>query len=75
MAVVLDSYGTIWGTDTADVTEALITEERAAGTAIDEWETTDRDGQPMRIVRLADPSFLDTVCVFTSGGSNTAVSA
>jgi hypothetical protein len=62
-AVSYDSHGTVWGTDTSEDTQALIARERAAGTAIDEWNVTDRDGQPLRIVRLADPTFLDTICV------------
>ncbi|MFE6408173.1 hypothetical protein ACFVOR_14705 [Streptomyces sp. NPDC057837] len=64
-AVNFDNHGTVWGTDTPDETQALIARERAAGTAIDEWNVTDRDGQPLRIVRLADPTFLDTICVFS----------
>lgn len=59
----LDSYGSTWGTSTIRETDALITDERARGTAIDEWNTTDRDGCLLRIVRLADPEFLDTICV------------
>jgi hypothetical protein len=58
-----DNYGSYWGAETIANTEALIARERAAGTAIDEWNVTDRDGQPLRIVRCADPDFLDTICV------------
>lgn len=58
-----DNHGTYWGCDTVANTEALIARERAAGTVINEWNVTDRDGQPMRIVRCADPDFLDTICV------------
>ncbi|MFE6133421.1 hypothetical protein ACFQ6Q_34955 [Streptomyces sp. NPDC056437] len=58
-----DNYGSYWGAETIANTEALIARERAAGTVIDEWETTDRDGRPLRIVRMADPAFLDTICV------------
>ncbi|MFI2632604.1 hypothetical protein ACH5A2_19730 [Streptomyces collinus] len=62
-AVNFDNHGTVWGTDAPKETQALIARERAAGTAVDEWNVTDRDGQPLRIVRLADPTFLDTICV------------
>lgn len=61
-----DNHGTVWGFDTVEATEALIAQERAAGTSIDELETADRDGQPLRVVRLADPTFLDTICVFSA---------
>lgn len=58
-----DNYGGYWGAETIANTEALIAREYAAGTAIDEWHVADRDGQPLRIVRCADPDFLDTICV------------
>ncbi|MFJ3021462.1 hypothetical protein ACIPH4_10990 [Streptomyces tendae] len=61
-----DNHGSRWGTDTVPATEQLIADEYAAGTPIDEWETTDRDGQPLRIVRIPDASWLDTICVFTT---------
>lgn len=61
-----DNYGSLWGYDTVAKTEADIAEERANGTQIDEWDVTDRDGQPLRIVRMADPTFLDTICVFSA---------
>ncbi|MFD5798632.1 hypothetical protein ACFWIO_34900 [Streptomyces diastatochromogenes] len=61
-----DNHGSLWGYDTVENTEALIAEERAVLTVIDEWETVDRDGQPLRVVRLADPTFLDTICVFST---------
>ncbi|QJT04377.1 hypothetical protein G9272_32180 [Streptomyces asoensis] len=72
--VNFDNYGTVWGTDTVPATEALIAVERATGGGVEEWETTDRDGQPLRVVRLADPTFLDTICVFASA-SRPAVTA
>ena len=58
-----DNHGSYWGAETIANTEALIARERAAGTAIDEWNVTDPDGQLLRIVRCADPDFLDTICV------------
>jgi hypothetical protein len=67
-AVNFDNHGTVWGTDAPEETLALIARERGAGTVIDEWDVTDRDGQPLRIVRLADPTFLDTICVFNPQG-------
>jgi hypothetical protein len=68
-AVNFDNHGTIWGTDAPEETQALIARERGAGTAIDEWNVTDRAAQPIRIVRLADPTFLDTICVIPSAAS------
>jgi sarcosine oxidase delta subunit len=62
-----DNYGSFWGMESVEVTEYLITKERANGAAIDEWHETDRDGRPLRIVRIADPDFLDTICVIPLG--------
>lgn len=59
-----DNHGSLWGFDTVAETEAHIDEARANGVAVDEWETVDYDGQPLRVVRLADPTFLDDICVF-----------
>ncbi|MFB8772121.1 hypothetical protein [Streptomyces broussonetiae] len=73
-AVNFDNHGTVWGTDAPEETEALIARERAAGTVIDEWHVTDRDGQPMHVIRCADPTFLDTICVIP-GAAPTAVPA
>ncbi|QLJ01513.1 hypothetical protein HZZ00_11075 [Streptomyces sp. NEAU-sy36] len=61
-----DNHGSLWGFDTVEDAERAIDWERVTGTAIDEWETVDRDGQPLRVVRLADPTFLDTICVFSA---------
>lgn len=61
-----DNYGGLWGFDAVEDTETLIDRERAAGTSISEWETTDREGNPLRVVRMADPEFLDTICVFSA---------
>ncbi|MFI6279637.1 hypothetical protein [Streptomyces sp. NPDC050988] len=73
-AVNYDNHGSVWGTDTPEATEALLVAERATGTAIEEWNIAALDGQPLRIVRLADPTFLDTICVIT-GASHDAMSA
>jgi hypothetical protein len=51
-----DHYGTLWGHDTVTKTEADIAQARAQGHTIDEWNVTDRDGQPLRIVRTVDPT-------------------
>jgi hypothetical protein len=72
-AVNYDNHGTVWGTDAPEETQALIARERAAGTTIDEWNVTDRDGQPLRIVRCADPTFLDTICVIPGETTATVV--
>ncbi|MYT38988.1 hypothetical protein GTY66_23545 [Streptomyces sp. SID8356] len=61
MAVNFDNHGSVWGTEPA--TQALlgIVEARLEGAPVDEWNVTDRDGSPLRIVRIADPGFLDTI--------------
>ncbi|MFI1928323.1 hypothetical protein [Streptomyces sp. NPDC020377] len=61
-----DNHGSLWGFDTVEDAEASIAKARAAGTDVDEWETTDREGKPLRVVRMADPTFLDTICVFSA---------
>lgn len=67
LVVNFDNYGTCWGIDTVSATNKAIDEARADGDHIDEWNVTDRDGHPTRIVRIADPSFLDTICVIPTG--------
>lgn len=59
-----DNHGSYWGSSTVGETERLIEQEQADGRHIDEWYATDRAGLPIRIVRIADPEFLDTICVF-----------
>jgi hypothetical protein len=66
VAIAFDNYGSRWGTNTPENAETLIADERNAGAAIEEWETTDPDGQPLRVVRIPDPTFLDTIFVFTT---------
>lgn len=58
-----DNYGSQWGTSPIEETLAAIAEHRATGATVDEWDVTDPSGRPMRVVRLADPTFLDTICV------------
>jgi hypothetical protein len=62
--VNFDNYGSFWGYETVEQAEAGIAEERANSAAIDEWNVTDPAGLPIRIVRIADPEFLDTIHVF-----------
>lgn len=66
VAIAYDNHGTRWGTNTPASAETDISTARAAGTPVDEWTTTDRDGQPLRIVRIPDASWLDTIFVFTT---------
>ncbi|MEU0018027.1 hypothetical protein ABZ173_10190 [Streptomyces rochei] len=66
VAIAYDNHGSRWGTNTPENAETLIAQERAAGTPIDEWNTVDRDGQPLRVVRIPDASWLDTIFVFTT---------
>lgn len=61
-----DNYGSLWGFDLVETAEAGFAAARAEGVAVDEWETTDREGKPLRVVRMADPTFLDTICVFSA---------
>ncbi|MFF8100149.1 hypothetical protein ACF07S_10295 [Streptomyces sp. NPDC016640] len=58
-----DNHGSYWGASTIDNVEIDIDQAQLFGQRVDEWHVTDRHGQPLRIVRLADPDFLDTICV------------
>ncbi len=64
-----DCLGSVWGHDTIADAEAGIAERRAAGASVEEWTATDRDGNPLRIVRTTEPdtSFLGgiDICAFT----------
>ncbi|MEV8419239.1 hypothetical protein AB0P45_37685 [Streptomyces niveus] len=73
--LTFDSYGSLWRSDTASETAASITAARAAGQRIDEWNVTDREGRPLRIVRIADPEFLDDILVIPGANDRTAVAA
>ncbi|MFE6428147.1 hypothetical protein ACFVOB_22180 [Streptomyces rochei] len=66
IAIAYDNHGSRWGTNSVENAETLIANERKAGTPIDEWNTTDRDGQPLRVVRIPDSDWLDTIFVFTT---------
>ena len=62
--VNFDSDGHFQGYTTAEDAEANIEQAQIDGQSIDERYTTDRNGLRHRIVRIADPEFLDTICVF-----------
>lgn len=58
-----DNHGSYWGASTIAETNADITQAQLSGQHINEWHVTDPTGQPLRIVRIADPGFLDTISV------------
>jgi hypothetical protein len=62
--VNFDNHGSFWGHETVEQAEASIDRERANGPVINEWLATDRNGMRLRVVRIADPDFLDTISVF-----------
>lgn len=66
--IAFDNYGSHWSTLTGHnaVGDAEQSIDWAAveGQRINEWHTVDRAGHPMRVVRIADPDFLDTILVF-----------
>lgn len=62
--VNFDNHGSFWGYDTIEDAEIGIEQAQVTGQDIDEWYTTDRVGLIIRVVRIADPEFLDTICVF-----------
>lgn len=62
--VNFDNHGSFWGYDTVEDAEAAIEQAQAIGQDVDEWHVTDRKGLRIRIVRIVDPEFLDTIAVF-----------
>ncbi|GFE20104.1 hypothetical protein [Streptomyces nigrescens] len=58
-----DNHGSYWGESTIADLEVDIEQAQLYSQRIDEWRVTDRDGRPLRIVRIADPDFLDTISV------------
>ncbi|PAX83395.1 hypothetical protein CLM85_15910 [Streptomyces albidoflavus] len=63
--VVLDSYGSIWSRSSVNQEEKAIAQARAEGGVLDEWLVEDPAGLPLRVVRLRDPGFLDTIWAFS----------
>ena len=61
-----DQWGSVWGFSTVEDTEGDIAEARAEGASIDEWETVDRDGQPLRVVRATHPQWGTDIHVFST---------
>ncbi|MFJ3950348.1 hypothetical protein ACIPXV_09785 [Streptomyces libani] len=62
--VNFDDHGSVWGESSVTEAEDLVERAQTDGYRVDEWYTRDRDGLRHRIVRIADPEFLDTICVF-----------
>ncbi|MGW0837531.1 hypothetical protein [Streptomyces prunicolor] len=61
--VNFDNHGSLWGYDTIEHAEAVVAEAYTNGSDVNEWHITALDGQPYRIVRIADPTFLDDICI------------
>jgi hypothetical protein len=61
-----DTCGSIWGFSTAEDTEKDIAQARVEGASVDEWETTDRDGQPLRVVRATHRQWGTDIHVFST---------
>lgn len=49
-----DHLGGLWGYSTVEDTENYLAKARAKGATIEEWNTVDRDGRPLRVVRVTD---------------------
>lgn len=68
VVTAFDNYGSHWSnlTGTAAILDAekTITQAATEGQRIQEWNVTDPTGRPMRVVRIADPTFLDTILAF-----------
>ncbi|MGW5426854.1 hypothetical protein ACWET9_06455 [Streptomyces sp. NPDC004059] len=61
-----DHWGSIWGYSTVEDTEGDIAAARAEGASIDEWETVDRDGRPLRVVRATHRQWGTDIHVFST---------
>ncbi|MGW0312044.1 hypothetical protein [Streptomyces flavidovirens] len=61
-----DNHGSLWGFSTTEETEAEIAESLAEGATVEEWEITDRTGQPLRVVRVAHPKWGNDIRVTSS---------
>ena len=61
-----DTYGTLWGFSTVEDAEREIAEERAEGASVEEWETADRDGQPLRVLFVTHPRWGTDIRVFST---------
>ncbi|MEF9521229.1 hypothetical protein [Streptomyces sp. RB13] len=59
-----DSHGSFWGNESVEDAEIGIEQAQLTGQDVHEWHFRDRDGLRHRIVRIADPEFLDTIAVF-----------
>lgn len=62
-----DSHGSYWGTSTIADLEVDIEQAQLYSQRINEWHETDPAGRPLRIVRISDPDFLDTIYVIPLG--------
>lgn len=52
-----DHWGTVWGFSTIAEADAENVESLAEGATVEEWETVDRDAQPLRVVRVDHPKW------------------
>lgn len=68
----LDHFGSLWGHSTATDAEAETAKARTEGATVEEWETTNRDSQPLRIVRVTHPKFGIDIRVLTTRQAVTA---
>lgn len=62
--VNLDTHGNFRGYSTAEDAEVGVEQAQITGQDVGERYTTDRAGLIIRVVRIADPEFLDTIYVF-----------
>lgn len=52
-----DEFGSLSGFSTTVEAEAEIAESLSEGATVEEWETTDRTGRPLRVMRVAHPKW------------------
>jgi hypothetical protein len=66
IVVNFDHWGSVWVASPVAEIEKDIAEARAESVAIDEWSTIDRDGNPLRIVRIAKSCMYGGIHAFTT---------
>ncbi len=66
IVVNYDHFGSLWGHSTTEETVAEIAEARTEGATVEEWNTSDRNGQPLCIARVIHPKYGTDIRAFTS---------
>ncbi|MFI8853658.1 hypothetical protein ACIGW3_26180 [Streptomyces sp. NPDC053499] len=55
-----DNHGSVWSTGLVSPSE-VTADIKTSTLPVHTWNTTTRDGAPLTVVRIPDPTFLDTI--------------